>query len=799
MTPPGNSSIEPTQSESALDQQTRLFLQIAQDFARLEGWDQTMAAAVQSVRKLTGAQGSNIVIKEGEKVFYAEEEAVEPLWKGKRFAANSSIAGWAILNRRTAIIEDVLGDTRVQPDFYRETFVKSLIMVPIRREDPIGVIGAYWNCARAPAPREIALLEWLAELTAIAFASASRMEELRRAVREHSQAEERLRESEARFHALVETIEKYAIYMLDTEGRVTSWNAGAEQIKGYKAEEILGRHFGCFFPEEAVREGEPERSLRTAAAQGRCEAQGWLIRKDGARFWAETVLTALRDQSGQVYGFSKVTRDMTRQKWEGQRFQAAVESAPNAMVMINDKGQIVLINAQGEKLFGYAREELLGKSIELLVPERFRGAHPNYRKDFFHEPRSRAMGAGRDLFGRCKDGSEIPVEIGLNPIQTDEGKFVLAAIVDISERKRAEERFRVAVEAAPNAMVMINPEGSIILVNAQTEKLFGYSREELLGTTIEMLVPERFRQQHPAYRKDFFACPRSRAMGAGRDLYGLKKDGAEIPVEIGLNPFTTEEGTFVLAAIVDITERKRAEEALKKTAEDLARSNTELQQFAYVASHDLQEPLRAVAGCVDLLRQRYEGRFEGPADQLMEHAVDGAMRMQTLISDLLAYSRLDTRGGSFQLFDSGNAFQAALSNLQVSIEERNAQITHDPLPTVFADETQLTQLFQNLIGNALKFHGERPLTVHTSVERRVNEWVFSVSDNGIGIEPDYYDRIFQIFQRLHTQREYPGTGIGLAVCKKIVDRHGGRMWVKSAPGVGSTFYFTLPIERITYA
>jgi PAS domain S-box-containing protein len=674
---PASASFEPGQSQGVLDEPTRLLLGIAQELSRLSDREAIMTTVRQGIRKLTGADGSTIVLKQGDEVFYADEDAIEPLWKGQRFAASSCISGWSILNRKIAVIEDIYADPRIPVEAYSKTFVKSLVMAPIRSEDPIGAIGAYWRERRRATPREIAHLQALAELTAIAFANASLVEDLRNEVRQHTEAEERLRQSEA-------------------------------------------------------------------------------------------------------------------------RFRTAVESAPNAMVMIDDRGRIVLANAQAEKLFGYPREELLGGTIEMLVPERFRGAHPGYRKQFFHEPRSRAMGAGRDLFGRRKDGSEIPVEIGLNPIRTEEGHFVLAAIVDISERKRAEERFRVAVEGAPNAMVMINPEGSIILVNAQTEALFGYSREELLGNTIEILVPERFRTNHPKYRKDFFACPRARAMGAGRDLFGLKKDGTEIPVEIGLNPFTTDEGTFVLAAIVDITERKRAEGALKKTAEDLSRSNKELQQFAYVASHDLQEPLRAVAGCVDLLRQRYKGRFEGPADELMGHAVDGAMRMQTLINDLLAYSRVDTRGGSLERIDSGKALEAALSNLEVAISEKQARITHDAMPTIVADQTQLTQLFQNLIGNAIKFRSERLLAVHVGAQRGQDEWIFSVRDNGIGIEPEYYERIFQIFQRLHTQGRYPGTGIGLAICKKIVDRHGGRIWVESKAGEGSTFFFTLPTTTPRY-
>ena len=234
------------------------------------------------------------------------------------------------------------------------------------------------------------------------------------------------------------------------------------------------------------------------------------------------------------------------------RLRQVVESAPNAMVMIDGSGKIVMVNMQTERLFGYARSEILGRPIEMLVPARFRAAHPELRSSFFAGPVSRPMGAGRDLYGLKKDGSEFPIEIGLNPIETEEGMMVLSAIVDISSRKRLEERFRQVVESAPNAMVMINAKGNIEMVNAQAERVFGYDRKEMLGKPIEMLVPERFRHNHPGLRSSFFSGPVSRPMGAGRDLYGLKNDGSEFPIEIGLNPIETEEGPMVLSAIVDI-------------------------------------------------------------------------------------------------------------------------------------------------------------------------------------------------------------------------------------------------------
>jgi light-regulated signal transduction histidine kinase (bacteriophytochrome) len=240
--------------------------------------------------------------------------------------------------------------------------------------------------------------------------------------------------------------------------------------------------------------------------------------------------------------------------------------------------------------------------------------------------------------------------------------------------------------------------------------------------------------------------------------------------------------------------RKRAEEQAARLMEDLQRSNAELEQFAYVASHDLQEPLRMVSSYTQLLARRYKDKLDKDADEFIAFAVDGANRMQRMINDLLTYSRAGTRGKEFTSVDCEAALGQAHANLRIAIEEHNAVITHDPLPTVMADEGQLAQLFQNLISNAIKFRGEEPPRIHVSARRRNQEWVLSVRDNGIGIEPQYTERIFVIFQRLHTRAEYPGTGIGLAICRRIVERHGGRIWVESEPGKSSTFFFTLPAK-----
>jgi PAS domain S-box-containing protein len=481
----------------------------------------------------------------------------------------------------------------------------------------------------------------------------------------------------------------------------------------------------------------------------------------------------------------QVNRDAAGRLGAEGQLRAVVESSPSGMVMIDRAGTIVLVNREIERQFGYSRESLLGQPIERLVPSRLREDHPRVRTEFFAHPQTRVMGAGRDLYGQRKDGTEIPVEIGLNPISTDRGQFVLASVVDITERKRAEARFRAAVESSPNGMVMIERSGKILLVNREVERLFGYSREELLGQPIEILVPSRLGASHPGLRTDFFAHPQTRAMGAGRDLHGVRKDGVEIPVEIGLNPIETDEGVFVLASVVDITQRKRAEAELK-------RSNEELERFAYVASHDLQEPLRMVGSYVQLLAKRYKGKLDQDADEFIGFALDGAIRMQRLIQDLLAFSRVSTKGVVPVPTEADAVLGAALASLKLTVEETGASVTYDRLPPVLADPGQLEHVFLNLISNALKFRGAAAPAIHIGASREGSEWRLTVRDNGIGIDPQYFDRIFVIFQRLNARTDYPGTGIGLAIVKKIVERHGGRIWVDSVPGSGTTFSFTLP-------
>lgn len=473
-------------------------------------------------------------------------------------------------------------------------------------------------------------------------------------------------------------------------------------------------------------------------------------------------------------------------------FQLMVESVPNAILLLNRDGKIVYINNQAEKLFGYDRVELIGQVVEELLPHRYRKNHPTFRNSFFLSPKVRPMGAGRELFGLKKDGSEFPIEIGLNPVVTADGTLVLASIIDITERKKAEQRFRLVVESAPNAMVLVNNDGIIALVNEQTEKLFGYERKELIGTKLEILLPERFRLEHPDRRNQFFQSPSVRSMGAGRDLFARRKNGSEVQVEIGLNPIDTDEGLMVLASIIDITERKNQEATLIRKNE-LEVKNKELEQFAFLASHDLQEPLRTVSNYIQILEEDYGNTFDSNVNRHLKTIDQATKRMSVLVKALLMYARIG-RDQKLTPTNLNRTLSEVLSDLENLILHSKAKIISDTLPSLSVYEVEFRQLLQNLITNAIKFSKkETDPEIRIRCQEEDNHWHFSFQDNGIGIESKYLDRIFFIFQRLHIKEEYEGHGIGLAHCKKIIELHNGRIWVESVPGVGSTFYFNIPI------
>lgn len=495
---------------------------------------------------------------------------------------------------------------------------------------------------------------------------------------------------------------------------------------------------------------------------------------------------------------------LEQQKKENQRFELVVESAPNGIIVANECGQVVLVNRQAEELFGYTRDEFLELSIEKLVPRRIRDTHHENRESFHKSPAIRQMGAGRDLYAMRKDGSEFPVEIGLTPLPSEDGMLVLSTIVDISERlqanerqKEINERFELVVESAPNGIIVANQDGQVVLVNKMAEQLFGYEREEFLKLSIEDLVPNRIRDTHHNNRHSFHNDPTIRQMGAGRDLYAMRKDGSEFAVEIGLTPLPGKKEMHVLSTIVDISERKQRTDDLKRYAQELERSNEELESFASVASHDLQEPLRKIRTMGDRLEKISKDELSDKGKDYLARMINASERMHHLILDLLTFSRVSTRTQPFALVDLNEPINDVISTLEIAIEESGGKVDVGDLPAAEVDESQIRQVFQNLIGNALKFaKPDTPPVVSVSGEIKDNTSVqITVKDNGVGFDQQYAERIFVIFQRLHGRSEYAGTGVGLAICKKIIERHGGTIEAVSNVGEGTEFHVVLPRKQ----
>ena len=358
-----------------------------------------------------------------------------------------------------------------------------------------------------------------------------------------------------------------------------------------------------------------------------------------------------------------------------------------------------------------------------------------------------------------------------------------ASHVDFTELKLNEDRLYAIIEHSPVANVVVDRQGTIRLINRMAEQVFGYERCDLLGNSIELLLPARFRQLHQLHRNQYAQNASPRQMGIGRELFARHRNEVEFPVEIGLTPIQINGEGLIIATILDISERKLAELRLKQYAQRLEASNRDLEQFAYVASHDLQEPLRAVAGYCQLLEVEYSEQLSGEGREFIQHAVDGTVRMQSLIHGLLEFSRVNGERLPLELVELDHVVQSALQNLRPVIEETGAQIEVEPLPAIEGYASQLIQLFQNLIGNAIKFRRQDvPPCIHVSAVQVKTDLAISVTDNGIGIDPRYYERIFELFQRLHNRDRYEGAGIGLAVCKRIAERHGATIEISPVQG-----------------
>lgn len=487
-----------------------------------------------------------------------------------------------------------------------------------------------------------------------------------RDITEREKNEELVRQTEERYRQLVKGVKDYAIFLLDTNGYITTWNTGAAKITGYSEEEIIGKHFSIFYTDTDKARNWPAHELEEATAKGKYEEEGWRVRKDGSLIQANVLITVLRNSKQEIVGFSKITRDITeKKKLEEQRDRFFTINL-DLLIIIDFEGKIKRMNPSWSKVLGFELNELNETRFsQLLYPDDVEGANKAFAKL---------------LAGESLEGYE-------NRYYTKSGEV------------------------------------------------------KWLSWTASAVHSDK----------------------------------------------------LIYAAARDITEKKRKDEELEKLTRDLERSNQDLQQFAYVASHDLQEPIRMIISFMELLQKRYKGKLDERADQYIHFAVDGATRMKILINDLLSFSRAGTQGRPFVEVDLEKILSEVLQVLQLAIQDKKATVTHDPLPTIVADQYQIAQVFQNLISNAIKFRkDEEDPQVHISYTQQEDQYVFSVRDNGIGMEEKHIPKLFSLFKRLHSREKYEGTGIGLAICKKIVDRHGGKIWVTSEVGKGTTFSFSIP-------
>ena len=626
-----------------------------------------------------------------------------------------------------------------------------------------------------------------------------------RDISDRKQAEVELKKSEEKFRTVADFTYDWE-YWMGPDGALIYVSPSCERITGYPPDEFLnnpGLIQKIIHPEDESLVGS---NLTPTDSQGTHEADFQIVTREGETRWIGRICQMVYSGDGRWLGYRCSNRDITERKGiEGdlkrseEKYRRILETANEGFWVMDRLHTTELVNKKMADMLGYDVEEIVGKRVEDFI-----FADDIWNHEMKMAYRHQGQTASYERRFRRKDGTTLWALVSATAIVDENGHFngSFAMLTDITERKFAEqklqeseERYRKLVEFLPK-MIGVHVKQKWVYMNPAGVELIGARHEkELLGREVKEIVSPEFwdvvRSRVEKIEMEGTSTPEIQQKF-------IRLDGGIIDVSVAGVPIDFQGESGVLVFAEDISARKRADEELRRSHDELKRSNTELEQFAYVASHDLQEPLRMVSTYMQFIERRYKGQLDADADDFIGYAVDGAKRMRMLIRDLLEYSRVGTHGKTFGPVDCETLLDRVLNHLQLLIEDNGATVTHDQLPIVTGDGDQMARVFQNLINNALKFRTDDPPSIHITVEPNDNDWQFSVSDNGIGLEPQYADRIFVIFQRLHSNAEYPGTGIGLAICKKIVERHGGRIWVRSKQGEGATFIFTIPKQEIGF-
>lgn len=592
-----------------------------------------------------------------------------------------------------------------------------------------------------------------------------------------------------------------AIALLDDAAVVVHWNPAAEAMFGFSRPEALGRTLDSLIVAEEQRPGW-EKLLQQAVRDGSCIDEAIHQRKNGSRLHVSVSLKAVNPGAADG-GFLVTMRDVTPLKVRRDvkavdAYRLPLDHTPDAILIVNPTGHIVLANAQAQAMFGSTGNRLIGDTIESLLPERYRAGHFAHRAGFLAHPRTRAMGAGLELFGQRADGREFPVEIGLSPLPTDEGQMVMCAVRDMTDRieasNKADRKFRDLLESAPDAMIIVDDTGTIVLVNSQAIQMFGWARDELLGQSVDRLVPERFRGSHAGHRAGYFASPKVRQMGAGMPLAGLRRDGTEFPLEISLSPIQTEDGLLICSAIRDASDRRRSEAALHE-------ANRLKSEFLANMSHELRTPLNGILGFSELLIDGRPGPLNDKQREYLQDVHQCGKHLLQLINDVLDLSKVEA--GKMEIhperFVPEDAVGAVCALVAPMARKKHLKL----LPPAGADGAaepveqdlqKFKQILFNLLSNAVKFT-EDGGEIAVKIDRSLPAWMrMDVCDNGIGIHENDLPQLFEAFRQIDagSGRRYEGTGLGLSLTRKLVELQGGRISVVSQPGQGSVFTVQLP-------